>query len=70
MGQWKSKPVPHEHDMPGPDGLALEGALKGWVWACSCAVEFELCEYRLKTDTLPPYSKWKNVSNGQFEEVV
>jgi len=65
MGQWKSKPVPHEHDMPRPRALGQEGALKGWIWTCVDGLDFELIEYQTGTDA---YSRWKDLANGQIIE--
>ena len=63
MGQWVSRPVPHEHDMPNPRRLGEEGALKGWVWRCVDGLEFELIEYQRGAES---YSKWKDLANGQI----
>ncbi len=50
MGQWKSKPTPHSHDMLKPKKLEADGALPGWVWTCSCSLDFELASYRTGAD--------------------
>jgi hypothetical protein len=65
---WKSKPVPHVHDMPGPGKLGNQGALAGWVWTCggADALDFELIEYRQAVNDQPAYAKWKDLSNGQI----
>lgn len=66
MGQWKSQPTPHSHDMPGPRKLQNQGALPGWVWTCACAEDFELVEYRQQSTgnptgpPVPGYGKWKD----------
>jgi hypothetical protein len=69
MGQWKSKPAPHEHDMPGPKKLGAQGALPGWVWTCSDGLDFELVEYRSAGPIDNAYAKWKDLANGQVFEV-
>lgn len=61
---WKSRPTPHEHDLPGPRRLGNDGALKGWVWTCGGpdALDFELVEYRRGDNA---FATWKDVANGQ-----
>lgn len=66
MGQWKSQTGQHVHDMPGPRALSRDGAVPGWVWTCADGLDFELIEYR-RGDR--PYSKWKDLANGQIVEL-
>lgn len=66
MGQWKSQNAQHVHDMPGPRALARDGARPGWVWTCVDGLDFELIEFR-RGDA--PYSKWKDLTNGQIIEL-
>lgn len=61
---WKIKPIPHEHDMPGPKKLGNQGALKGWVWTCACG-DYELIAYRQANGSGPGSADWRDVLSGQ-----
>ncbi len=59
MGQWKSKPTPHAHDLLKPRKLEQESALPGWVWTCACNFDFELVSYQTGATAS---ATWKDVA--------
>ncbi len=63
MGQWKSKPVPHSHDMPKPRKMESDGALPGWVWTCGCFLDFELVSYQTGANAT---ATWKDSLGAPF----